>query len=51
MAGRYNCAKGKKVGIAKAGKVCLIKRCPFLQVKYKNKYQNIEALAVNAQGC
>ena len=33
--GRYKCAQGKVTGIAKANRVCLIKRCPDLLVEYK----------------
>lgn len=33
--GRYICNKHKEVNIAKANKVCLMKRCPELLVKTK----------------
>ena len=33
--GRYKCAQGKKTGIGKANRICLIKRCPALLVQFK----------------
>ena len=35
--GRYVCHKGKAVNMAKANKVCLIRRCPYLIVRQRIK--------------
>lgn len=52
--GRYQCSQGKVTGIAKANRVCLIKRCPNLLVRYKNKsYKKVFPIGLvdNAVGC
>lgn len=50
--GRYSCAQGKKVGIAKANRVCLIKRCPDLQVQYKQgKFKRVVPIQMTDGGC
>jgi hypothetical protein len=42
MSSRYKCAQGKLVGIAKANRVCLIKRCSDLLVQFKKgKYKSV----------
>ena len=35
--GRYACGKGKETNINKANKICLMRRCPFLLVRFKNR--------------
>lgn len=35
--GRYKCSQGKRVGIGKANRICLIRRCPSLLVRFKRK--------------
>jgi len=51
--GRYKCAQGKQVGIGKANRVCLIKRCPNLLVQFKRKgfKQVIPITMIDVQGC
>ena len=40
--GRYKCSQGKVTSIAKANRVCLIKRCPNLLVQFKQgKYRSV----------
>ena len=52
--GRYKCSQGKKVGIAKANRVCLIKRCPDLMVQFKKgKFKLVIPITMveQAKGC
>jgi hypothetical protein len=54
VAGRYSCLKGKVTGIAKANRVCLIRRCPQLQVQFKKgKYRQVIPITMidNNTGC
>jgi hypothetical protein len=55
--GRYTCQKGKITGIAKANRVCLIKRCPYLLVSMarrgKKAYRRVMPVGLldNYLGC
>jgi len=51
--GRYLCAKGKKVTIGKAGRVCLLTRCPELQVQFKKgKFKQVIPVGMtDYKGC
>ena len=51
--GRYHCSKGKIVTIAKAGRVCLLRRCPHLLVQFKRgKYRQVVPITMlDTQGC
>lgn len=51
--GRYICAKKKIVNVPKANNVCLLKRCPYLQVRYKQgKYKQVVPITmIEQKGC
>jgi hypothetical protein len=53
IVGRYRCAQGKEVGIAKANRVCLIKRCPDLLVQFKRgKHKRVVPITmIEIKGC
>lgn len=53
MSGRYRCAQGKVTNIGKANRICLIRRCPFLMVRYRQgkSRQVIPVSMVDFQGC
>jgi hypothetical protein len=49
--GRYKCAQGKVTGIAKANRVCLIKRCPDLLVQFKKgKFKQVIPITMIKKG-
>ncbi len=50
--GRYKCAQGKKTGIGKANRICLIRRCPDLLVQLKKgKYKQVIPISMMTGGC
>jgi len=51
--GRYKCAQGKQVGIGKANRICLIRRCPDLLVQFKRgKFREVVPIGlVDTKGC
>lgn len=51
--GRYKCAQGKVTSIAKANRICLIRRCPDLLVQFKRgKHRRVVPITMTEmKGC
>jgi len=53
VSGRYKCSQGKIVTKAKANRICLIRRCPDLQIQYrKGKFKSVIPVGLlETKGC